>query len=159
MKYTSEIIIDLPLTDFISKFDSAENMKHWQRGLASIEHLSGIPGMMGSRMKLNYKVEKRDIEVIETITYRKLPHELHGFYSTKGIDNFQENYFEETATGSCKWVSKSEYLPLNFMMTAMLWLMPKTFKKQSMQDMIDFKNFAEKGISVINANTKTHLGL
>lgn len=153
MKYTSEVIIDLPLTDFMSKFDSTENMKHWQRGLASIEHVSGIPGMIGSKMKLNYKVEKRQIEVIETITHRNLPYELHGLYSAKGIDNFQENYFEETPNGHSKWISKSEYLPLNFMMRIMLWLMPKTFKKQSIQYMMDFKNFAEKGISVTHATT------
>ncbi|MEO6348965.1 MAG: SRPBCC family protein [Aquaticitalea sp.] len=151
MNYTSEIIIDLPLAEFISKFDSAENMKHWQRSLASIEHVSGIPGMIGSKMKLNYKVEKRNIEIIETITHRNLPYELHGFYSAKGIDNFQENYFEETPNGTSKWISKSEYLPLNLMMAAMLWLMPKTFKKQSKQYMMDFKNFAENGISVVHA--------
>lgn len=151
MKYTSEVIIDLPLMELINKFDSVENMKHWQRGLSSIEHVSGIPGMTGAKMKLTFKIEKRDFEIIETITHRDLPYESHGFYSTKGIDNFQENYFEETSTGSSKWVSKSDYLPLNFMMGAMLWLMPKSFKKQSMQYMMDFKNFAENGISVANA--------
>lgn len=151
MKYTSEVIIELPLREFIHKFDSADNMKHWQRGLESIEHISGIPGMLGAKMKLKYKSEKRTIEIVETITHRNLPHEIHGVYSTKGIDNLQENYFEETSNTTCKWVSKSEFLPLNFKMRSMLILMPKAFKKQSRQYMMDFKNFAEKGISVTNA--------
>lgn len=153
MKYTSEVVVDMPLMEFIKKFDSMENMKHWQRGLVSIEHISGEPGMVGAKMKLNYKIGKKKIAIIETVTYRNIPSEFHGTYSAEGVDNFQENRFEETANGNTKWISKSEYLPLNFMMRTMLWLMPKAFKHQSRQYMTDFKNFAEKGISVANATT------
>jgi phage-related protein len=150
MKYSSEIIVDLSLKEFIKKFDNAENMKHWQRGLISVEHISGEPGMVGAKMKLNYIVEKRKMEIVETITHSKFPYEFHGTYSTKGIDNLQENYFVEIANGHTKWTSTSEFLPLNFSMRAMLWFMPKAFKKQSMRYMKDFKNFAERGISVNN---------
>ena len=55
MKYTTEIIVEVPIETFIKKFDSAENMKHWQRGLVSAEHVSGDPGQLGAKMKLNYK--------------------------------------------------------------------------------------------------------
>ena len=150
MKYSSEIIVDVPLKEFIKKFDSAENMKHWQKGLVSIEHISGNPGMIGSKMKLNYVIGKRKIEVIETVTHSNLPKEFHGTYSSNGIDNIQENFFEELPNGKTKWTSISEFLPLNFMMRSMLWFMPKAFKKQSMKNMSDFKNFAEKGVSVAN---------
>lgn len=150
MKYTSEIIVNLTLKEFIKKYDNAENMKHWQRGLVSVEHIYGNPGMVGAKMKLNYLTGNRKMEIIETITHRNLPHELHGTYSANGIDNMQENYFDEISNGSTKWTSISEFLPLRFMMRAMLWLMPNAFKKQSMRYMKDFKNFAEKGISVAN---------
>ncbi len=150
MKYTSEINIASPLDEIIRKFDNTENMKHWQRGLISVEHISGNPGMVGAKMKLNYKIDKREMEIIETITHRKLPNEFHGMYSAKGIDNIQENYFEEIQNGGTKWTSINEFLPLNFMMRAMLWVMPRAFKKQSMRYMRDFKNFAEEGISVFH---------
>ncbi len=153
MKYTSEIIVNLPLNEFMDKFDNAENMKHWQRGLMSVEHISGEPGMVGAKMKLNYLIGKRRMEIIETVTHRNLPNEFHGTYSTEGLDNLQENYFKELADGRTKWTSISDFMPLNFMMRCMLWLMPKAFKKQSMQYMTDFKNFAETGTSVINATT------
>lgn len=153
MRYESEIIVDLPLNEFMVKFDNAENMKHWQRGLVSIEHVSGVPGMVGAKMKLVYKIGKRPMEIIETVTHSKLPNEFHGIYSVEGIDNLQENYFVETENGSTKWTSISDFLPLNFNMTAMLWLMPQAFKKQSKRYMLDFKNFAEKGTSVSHATT------
>ncbi len=153
MKYTSEVIVDLSLKEFIKKFDNAENMKHWQRGLVSVEHISGEPGTVGAKMKLNYVIEKRKMVIIETVTHRVIPNEFHGTYSTKAVDNFQQNIFEETENGTTKWISQSEFLPLTFKMRAMLWMMPNAFKKQSVQYMTDFKNFAENGKSVTNATT------
>jgi hypothetical protein len=150
MKYTSEIIVNLSLIEFIKKFDNPENKKHWQRGLVSIEHISGNPGIAGTKMKLNYVINKRAMGIIETITHWRLPHELHETFSTKGIDNMQENYFEEVREGQTKWKTIHTFLPLNFKMGVMMWLMPKVFKKQSMLYMNDFKKFAEKGISVTN---------
>lgn len=151
MKYTLELIVELPLEAFIKKFDNTENMKHWQRGLVSTEHISGNPGQYGAKMKLVYKMGNREMELIETVTHRKLPYEFHGTYDAKGIHTIQENYFEETPKGHTKWTSKSEFIPLGFTMRLMTLIMPGAFKKQSLQYMKDFKNFAEKGISVAHA--------
>lgn len=151
MKYSLEIIVNIPLEEFIRKFDNVENMKHWQRGLISAEHISGTPGEFGAKMKLTYKFGNRKMELIETITKRNLPHEIHGTYTANGVNNIQENYFEETNDGYTKWVSKSEFIPLSFMMKLMTLLMPRTFKKQSLTYMKDFKSFAEKGTSVAHA--------
>ena len=148
MKYNSEIVIDVPLKELIKKFDSSENMKHWQRGLVSIEHISGEPGMIGSKMKLNYVVGKRKMVIIETVTLRNIPNEFHKTYSTNDVDKIKQNHFEELENGSTKWTSTCELLPLNFRMRTMLWMMPKAFEKQSNQYMTDFKNFVEKEISV-----------
>ena len=151
MKYALEIIVNIPLEEFLRKFDNVENMKHWQRGLVSAEHISGTPGEFGAKMKLTYKFGSRKMELIETITKRNLPHEFHGTYTANGVNNIQENYFEETHDGFTKWISKSEFIPLSFMMKLMTILMPSTFKKQSLTYMKDFKNFAEKGTSEAHA--------
>ena len=148
MKYSIELVVEIPLNEFIKIFDNTENLKHWQRGLVSTEHISGNPGRYGAKMKINYIIGKRHLELIETVTHRNLPHEFHGAYDTKGIHTIQENYFEETPEGHTKWTSKSEFIPLGFTMRLMTILMPGAFKKQSLQYMKDFKNFAEKGISV-----------
>lgn len=151
MNYTVETIVKVPLKDFIKKFDNPDNMKHWQRGLISTEHLSGKPGEYGAKMKLVYKMGRREMELIETVTHRKLPHEFHGTYDAEGIQSIQQNFFEETPEGYTKWISKSEFIPLSFTMRLMTVIMPSAFKKQSLLYMKDFKNFAEKGISVAHA--------
>lgn len=148
MKYSIETVIELPLEEVIKKFDNIENMKHWQRGLVAAEHLSGTPGEVGAKMKLSYQMGKRKMELIETITHKNLPHEFHGTYDTKGMHNIQENYFSKTDEGYTKWISKSEFLPTSFVLRIMTLLMPGAFKKQSKIYFNDFKNFAEKGISV-----------
>lgn len=151
MKYTTEILIEKPLLEVVKKMDSAENMKHWQEGLVSAEHISGTPGEFGAKMKLKYDFGNRKMELIETITKQDFPNEFHATYTTKGVRNIQQNYFESTPEGHTKWISKNEFQPTNFMMNAMLFLMPGAFKKQTKKYMTNFKNFAEKGTSVSNA--------
>ncbi|MBT8257109.1 MAG: SRPBCC family protein [Bacteroidia bacterium] len=148
MKYSIETLIDLPRQEVINKLDSSENMKHWQRGLVGVEHLSGTPGEVGAKMKLTYKFGKREMDMVETITKREFPGEFHATYDTKGMHNVQQNYFEETHEGKTKWTSVCEFVPSNFGMKVMTFLMPGAFKKQSKKYLDDFKNFAEKGISI-----------
>ena len=151
MKYTIDVTIELPREEVIIKMDNADNMKHWQQGLVSYEHISGTPGEIGAKMQLNYKMGKREFNLIETITKNRFPEEFNATYTAKGMHNVQENSFEETQEGFTKWVSKCEFIPSGFMMRAMAFLMPGAFKKQSRKYMIDFKNFAEKGTSVADA--------
>lgn len=151
MKYESEIIVDVPLEEFIWKMDNVENMKHWQRGLKSAEHLSGIPGELGSKMKLRYDFGNRKMDLIETVTKRNLPDEFHATYTAEGMQNIQQNFFEKVSENQTRWVSKNEFMPLSFAMKVMLFVMPKAFKKQSKTYMRDFKNFAENGTSVHDA--------
>ena len=46
MKYVVELTIDLPRDQVIKKMDNVDNIKHWQRGLTSAEHISGTPGQV-----------------------------------------------------------------------------------------------------------------
>ncbi|GGG60000.1 SRPBCC family protein [Bizionia arctica] len=151
MKYTSEILIHIPLRDFIKKLNNPELLKFWQRGFEGYDYISGTPGDIGAKMKLNYILGKQHIELIETVTHKKLPYEFHVMYDTNNMQNIQENYFEETDKGFTKWHAHFEFFPSSFKLRMMLILMPSTFKKQTKQYMQDFKNFAEKGTSVTDA--------
>lgn len=148
MKYTIETIIDLPRNEVIKKLDNIANFKHWHRGFISAEHVYGTPGEVGAKMKLNYQFGKRKMELIETILKRNLPKEFHGTYDSEGIHNIQKNYFTETPEGKTRWVTENEFVPTDFMMHMMTLFMPSVFKRQSQKYLTDFKNFAEKGISV-----------
>jgi len=151
MTYTSQIILELPLKQFATMFYNHDNLKHWHRGIESIEHVSGEPGEIGAKMKLNYNLKKRKIYLLETVVENNLPYAMHFHYDSKGMHNIQQNYFSQTPEGFTKWVCKNKFIPTNFSMYLMTKLTPKSFKEQTMIYLKDFKNFAEKGISVQHA--------
>lgn len=148
MKYTIEVLIKSPREEVIKKLDNIDNIKHWQRGLVSAEHMSGTPGEVGAKMKLSYKFGKRQMDLIETITKRDFPNEFNATYETKDMHNAQQNIFEETPEGYTKWTSHSEFIPSSFLLRVMVFLMPGAFKKQSKKYLEDFKDFVETGNSV-----------
>ncbi len=149
MEYTLDIEIELPRNEVVKKMDNEENLKHWQKGFVSIEHLSGEKGKTGTTSKLTYKMGKKEFEMIETITMLDLPDAIHLTFDAKNVYNIQENYFEELPNGNTKWISKNEFRFTGFM-KVMGFLMPGAFKKQSLAYMKDFKAFAEEGKSVLN---------
>lgn len=152
MQYTTEILIDKPISEVIKKFNSADNLKHWQEGLLSTEHISGTPNQLGAKMKLNFSFGKRKMEIIETVTKQEFPNELHVTYTTKGVRNVQENYFKAIENNTTKWISVIDCQPTSFKISLMLFLMPSAFKKQTETYMINFKKFVEEGISIDKSN-------
>jgi hypothetical protein len=148
MKYITEIIVHIPLSEFIKKLDNPDNMKHWQKDLMSYKQLVGNPGEEGAQMELIYKMGKRELILIETILKRNLPHEFHATYDAKGAHNIQRNYFKAIDENTTKWISESEFQLIGVFMRLMGFFMPGMFKKQSLKYLKDFKAFAEEGTSV-----------
>jgi hypothetical protein len=141
MKYTTEIEINLPIERVVALFDNPENMKKWMKGLESFEPLSGTPGQPGAKSKLRFKMGKREMELIETITVRNLPAEFSGSYETKGVFNIVKNKFISLGDKT-KYISEQEFQFSGFM-KFMGMFMPGAFKKQSMTYLKDFKTFCE----------------
>jgi len=102
MKYEFEIEINQPRNKVIELFDNQDNMKKWQPGFISFEHLQGEAVQPGAKSKVKYKMGKRDIEMIETIVLRNLPDEFSCTYETGGMWNKEENYFSEISPGKTK---------------------------------------------------------
>lgn len=148
MKFITEIIIDLPLSEFVKKLDNPENMKHWQKDLISYKQLVGNPGEEGAQMELVYKMGKRKVILIETILKRNMPHEFHATYDAKDAHNIQRNYFKAIDENTTKWISESEFQFNGVFMKVMGFFLPSMFKKQSLKYLKDFKAFAEKGTSL-----------
>ena len=143
MKYTCEIEVDLPRERVVELFDDRDNMAEWQHGLQSCEPLSGEPGRVGSTARLRFKMGKRDLEMIETITRRNLPDELVATYEVKGMWNEVANVFEEAGPERTRWLCHSEFRGQNLMMKTMLKVTPGLFKKETMNYLTSFKTFAE----------------
>jgi hypothetical protein len=143
MKYTVETEINLPIARVVELFDDPENLKNWQPGLISFEPISGTPGQPGAKSRLKYKMGKRDIEMIETITVRNLPDEFSGTYEAKGVFNIVKNYFRAVSENKTKYISENEFQFKGFM-KLIGFLMPGAFRKESEKYLQQFKEFAEK---------------
>jgi hypothetical protein len=142
MKFTNEVEVNQPIEIVNELFDNPANIDKWQPDFVSLELLSGTPGQPGSKTKLKYKIGKRELEMIETITTRKSPGEFHFIYEAKGVYHVQKNFFTEMGQGKTKWVSENEF-KLSGILKLFGWLMPGTFKKQSQKYLDRFKSFAE----------------
>lgn len=149
MKYETCCIVNLPLNLVISIFENSTNLIHWQRGLQSSQLIKGENGEVGSKRRLKIRIEGQLVSMIETITLKNLPHEWHGRYTSNGLASKQENYFIELTQNTTKWVSKSTF-EFSGWMILVSKVLPGIFKKRSELVMSDFKNYAEKGISVAN---------
>jgi carbon monoxide dehydrogenase subunit G len=142
MKYTSEIEIDKPIDRVIELFDNPDLMGKWMEGLQSFEPISGKPGQVGAKSRLRFKIGKREIEMVETITVRQLPEEFSGTYEAKGVFNIVKNKFMALPGNRTRYVTEQEFQFSGFMKVIGL-LMPGAFRKQSLKSLNDFKNFAE----------------
>ena len=142
MKYTCEVEINKPLDRVIELFDNADNLTKWMEGLISFEAVNGVPGQPGAKSRLLFKMNNRQMEMIETITVRNLPHEFSGTYEAKGVLNIIKNRFEKISDTKTKYISEQEFQFKGFM-KLIAFIMPGAFKKQSMKYMNDFKRFVE----------------
>lgn len=142
MKFRQEIEINKPIEEVIPLFDNPDNMDKWMEGLQSFEHITGIPGQPGAKSRLKFKMGKREIEMIETITSRNLPQEFSGTYEAHGVLNIIKNKFDKISEVKTRYVTENEFQFKGFM-RIVAFFMPGAFKKQSMKYMEDFKKFAE----------------
>ena len=141
MKYQCEVVVNVPRSKFIELFDNPANMLKWSPGLQSFEPISGTPGQPGAKSRLVYGMGKRAIEMIETVTSRKLPDEFSGSYDAKGVHNTVVNRFHDEGK-STRWVLDTEFTCTG-LMKLMTTLLPGMFKKESMKHMMSFKKYAE----------------
>lgn len=142
MRYQLETTINLPRDRVIELFDSFENLKLWQEGLISHEHLSGEPGQPGAKTRLLYDMGRRRIEMTETIITRDLPDEFSGTYDAKGVHNIVRNYFHDQGE-TTRWVLDSDFRFHGLMRLMSLFMPSSMFKKQTRGTMDAFKRFAE----------------
>ena len=143
MKYTREVVIDLPRDRVIELFDNPDNLPKWQEGLQSFEHVSGEPGQPGAKSRLVYDHRGRHIEMIETITERNLPDEFSGTYETEGVWNGMKNRFVEDAPDRTRWIAESEFRCSGLKMKLMTIFLRPMFTSTTMKSLRDFKAFAE----------------
>ena len=146
MIYKNQVEIELPIMSVVELFDNHDNLKKWQPGLMRIENIDGEPGQVGTRSRLFFKMGKREIEMIETVTKRDLPYEYFCTYRTKGVYNVVKNKFYPLSQFRTRFETENEFRFSGWMKLLGI-LMPGSFKRQTQKSLNDFKKFAESEYS------------
>lgn len=143
MKYTCQLVINLPRDRMVELFDDPDNMLKWMKGLESFEHVSGTPGKPGAQSRLTFARDNGEtFDMIETLTRYNLPDEISGTYETEGVRNVIENWFVEDGPTATRWIAHNVFEFGGFMRVG-AWFMRPLFKRQSLKIMESFKVFAE----------------
>ena len=140
MKFRCTIIIDKPINRVVELFEDQETLKHTQKGLLCIEHISGNKGEAGAKSKLVYK----KFDLLETIIHNKLPDEFSASYEHNHMTNTMTSKFEVINKNETGFTTDIEYTKFNgFMINLMVKVFPSLFKKQVDKWLTKFKAFAE----------------
>ena len=142
MKFTQEIEIEKPIDAVVALFDNPENFDKWMPDLLNYQPLSGTPGSSGAKNKMTFKMGKGEMIMIETIINHNLPDELSATYEAKGIFNTIKYGFTEISSHKTRYFAENEFKMKGYLKIMEL-LIPWVIKKQSMEYMKYFKQFAE----------------
>ncbi|GAA1412660.1 SRPBCC family protein [Catellatospora coxensis] len=162
MKYTVSIEIALPRERVVQLLADPAHLPKWLRGMVLHEPLSGVHGQVGTKSRVVLQFGQQRMEATETITRRE-PVDLHGIPKecvvhfdreivSEGMWSAVRDRFTEAGSATTLWESENEYRFSGVLMRLVGLLMPGSFRNQSLQHMQDFKEFAELGKDVREAN-------
>jgi hypothetical protein len=144
MKFACSTEINSPINNVVELFGNTDNLKKWQEGFVSFEHISGTPGEKGAKSKIVYNTGKHIIELTETITTNNLPAEITSLYEHKHMTNTMRNCFTPINADQTKMDIYIEYTKFNGVIPKLMaFFMPGVFKKQTQKWLDNFKRFAE----------------
>lgn len=142
ISYTCEVVIDLPIDEVVTKFNSTENLSKWQPTLLRTEPLSDRQGEVGSQMKLIYDDRGREMVMTETIDAIDLPDRFDTTYTAGGVVNRCRNRFEVVDDGRTRWVMESEFR-FSGLMRILALFMRGAFPKETQKNLESFKAWVE----------------
>ena len=161
MKYTVSIEIALPRERVVQLLADSEHLPKWLRGLVLHEPLSGMHGQVGTESRVVMQTGGQKMEGTETITRRE-PANLHGIPGdsvvhfdreivAEGMWSAARDRLTEAGPETTLWEQENEFRFSSVPMRLVGLVMRGAFRKQSQQNMQDFKAFAEQGTDVREA--------
>ncbi|MBK1788312.1 SRPBCC family protein [Prauserella cavernicola] len=155
MKYTTSIEIALPWEKVLQILADPAHLPRWLRGLVLHEPANGVHGELGTTSRVVFQMGKQRMRATETITRLK-PEDLHAIpvrsSCTTTARSSARACGRRRATGSSEPVRTprcgSEFRFDGLLMRLVGLVMPGSFRKQSRQQMEDFKAFAQHGTDV-----------
>lgn len=150
MKFSCSVEINQPIEKVVELFNNPNNLKHWQNGLQSFEHLEGEPGMVGAKSKMIFNNGGKTFDLFEEITVSNLPTEFSGIYDHESMRNSMKNYFKPIDSSTTLWNAELEYEFKTTTWRILGKLMKPMFSKQTQKFLDNFKMFAETGKGITN---------
>lgn len=158
MKYVVSLEIASPRERVAQLLADPAHLPNWLRGLVLHEPLSGLHGQVGTTSRVVLQMGEQQMEGTETITRRE-PNDLHGIprgdvvhfereIVAKGMWSAAREQLTEAGPEATLWVSENEYRFSGLPMRLVGQVMRRSFRKQSLLHMQDFKAFAERGTDV-----------
>ncbi len=141
MKFTCTVDINCDRAKVVEIFSNPDNLKHFQEGFKSKEHLKGVPFENGSTAKLTYE----KLELIETILENNLPDSFKALYEHKHMTNTMKVSFQDLGNNKTHYISEIHYTKFNgFLIKLMAKIFPGMFRKQVLKWMHLLKDYCEK---------------
>lgn len=104
MKTRNEITIDADRATVWREFDNPDNLGKWQPTFKSFTHKSGTPGEPGAVSELIYDENGREVAMTETMTEKREPDFMAGFYDSAWSKATIVNHFEAVGENQTRWV-------------------------------------------------------
>ena len=145
MKFEGSIEINKPREAVVRYFADPAYLHEYQDGFVKKELVNGEMGKDGAVSKMYYRSNKREMELIETITSNKLPDSFKAFYHHKHMDNTMQVRFIAEDENTTRYEYTFEYVRIRWIMPKlMFFLFPGMFRKQGEKWVRQFKEFVEK---------------
>lgn len=103
MKVTNEVTIDADRSTVWREFDNPDNLSKWQPTLKSFTHKSGTPGEPGAVSEVVYDENGRDVVMTETMTEKREPDFMAGFYDSAWSKAVIVNHFATVDEARTRW--------------------------------------------------------
>lgn len=145
MKFRTEVTIDADIDTVWRAFDNPDNLSCWQPTLKSFTPKSGVPGQPGAVSEVIYEEKGRTIAMTETITERREPHFLAGFYNSSHGVALIVNHFESVGDGRTRWVGYTNH-SFQGIMKIMAIFVQRSIRERIENDMQRFKLFVESEV-------------
>jgi len=143
MKYTLSNEINSALSHVAQKIIAPEGAKEWTEGLQNIEQVAGQFGEVGSKRKLHYLFNNKEMIITESILEQNLPYQIKFTYDSKMGRNIVELKFDQVSDNKVRQTSHTT-MELKGMMKWIGFIVIPMFKNQSRKYMTAFKSYAEQ---------------
>ena len=144
MKFTCDVTINVAISKVVGLWNDDQNLKMWQDGFVKKILISGQLNTVGAKSRIFLKQNKREMELLETITSINLPHEKSAIYEHIHMTNTLTNRFIKKNENLTQYISEVEYTKFNGIIPKLMAkFFPGVFKKQTQKWLDQFKNFAE----------------